>query len=281
MNKLNNLIKEHKKGTLVAIFLLIVFLGFSVTNAVSVADRRAQESAQQTSEQQEGQDPSEPPEGSDDLTDTQKAAISDYDDQTKAFIDTLCANVWSSDSEGYTLRFSGDHYVESVGGNDVTHSYAILRLDKGSDTTGMETDTVVFETDTGTHVVSYTFGTGSDSDGSGKVASTLTSATMFAIKNATYTRVDAVRQVSVRGLNSEVTSLLGGDTQSLTTSLSNWCSTHYPNVTTATWNQIASIDWENNVITTGFTLTGDDSTNSPVDITVVYQMDTGSFEFGL
>ena len=78
-----------------------------------------------------------------------------------------------------------------------------------------------------------------------------------------------------------MTSLLGGDTQSLTTSLSNWCSTHYPNVTTATWNQIASIDWENNVITTGFTLTGDDSTNSPVDITVVYQMDTGSFEFGL
>ena len=89
-------------------------------------------------------------------------------------------------------------------------------------------------------------------------------------------RLGAIRNITVKGLNSEVTNLVGGSPDELTVELSRWCAVHYPTATEATWNQVVSIDWENGVISTGFTLNGE----SAVNLTVVYLMDSGAFEFG-
>lgn len=278
MRKLGTFIKEHKAASLVALFLLIVFLGGSAMSAINVAQMRAAESAPQSEEQDaSGAEVSQTDTEGEGvtLTDSQNTAIAGYDSATQDFISTLCASVWSANGGRYTLRFSGTEYTETVDGESSQHSYAVLRLESGTDDAGSETITAVVETDTGTHLLNYANLTGT-SNGSEMVTSTLSSSSMFALKNASYERADAVESITVRGLNSEVTQLIGGSPDELTRELSAWCAVHYPTATEATWNQVASIDWENGVITTGFSLNGE----STVNLTVVYRMDTGAFEFG-
>lgn len=283
MEKIRTLIREHKTVALVCLFLLIVFIGGSAMSAVNVAQMRAQQETPQAEEQESGGgqlDSGSPAQEESEnvaLTDAQSAAIDSYDGDTTDYIGTLSASVWSANGGRYTLRFYTDNqYTETVDGESTQHSYAILRLESGTDDAGSETVTAVVETDTGTHILSYSNLTGTAADGSDKVTSTLSSGSMFALKNASYERADAVENISVKGLNSAVTSLIGGSPDELTAELSRWCAVHYPTATEATWNQVASIDWENGVVTTGFSLNGE----STVNLTVIYNMDTGAFEFG-
>ena len=98
---------------------------------------------------------------------------------------------------------------------------------------------------------------------------------MFAQKNTAYERAEAVANINVKGMNSEVTKLFGGDEKAVTTALSKWCAVHYPSVTEATWQKVVNLDYENGVITTDFKL---NDTNS-VSITCVYEQSTGEFSF--
>lgn len=274
MGNLKTFIKEHQKGALIALFLLIVFVGCSTVSAVNVAQHRAQETAEQAAPKQETHTDVEK-DADVTLTDTQKKAIDAYDADTEAFIDTLSASVWSADGGRNTLRFSGNAYTETMDGQSETHSYAILRLERGRDTAGAEVSTAVFETDTGTHVVNYMNLTGSAADGSGKVASSLTSNSMFALKGSSYERIDAVEAITIKGLNSEMTKLLGDDTDKLTDAISKWCATSYPTATEATWEKAAVIDYEAGIISTNFTL----NTERPVSVAATYHLDTGDFTF--
>ena len=62
MDKIRSFMAEHRAAALVAVFLLIVFVGGSAMSAVNVANHRAQEAASQEGEQgqpaggQEGQE---------------------------------------------------------------------------------------------------------------------------------------------------------------------------------------------------------------------------------
>lgn len=256
MDNAKNFIREHKKQALIALFLVIVFVGCSAVSAVNVAQRRAQEDISLTDEQQE--------------------AIDGYDDDTKAFIDTLAASVWSANGGKNTLRFSEDNtYTETANGESQTHGFAILRLERGGDDAGAEVSTAVFETDTGTHVVTYTYLTGTAADGSGMVTSTLSSNSMFTLKGSNYERTDTVKSVTIKGLNSEMTTLFGDDIDKLTDDLSAWCATNYPTAAEATWNQAAIIDYETGTVSTNFTL----NTESATDIAVIYQSADGTFTF--
>lgn len=282
MNNLKTFIGEHKKAALVALFLLIVFIGGSVTSALNVAQHRAEKAAQ--TEAQEA-DKDESPASVDedvDLTDSQKEAIEGYDDDTLTFIDTLSASVWSANNGRCTLRFADDSYVETVDGDATTHSYAIDRIDKSSDGYGGSLYTVVFETDTGTHVVTYTDGKGSAAQKQGDVQKTdstlvasLSSASMFSLKDTSYERADPVEEVAIKGLNSEVTQFLGGDTDKLTSSISSWCAVHHPTASEATWSGSAFIDWENSLVSLDFTLNDDMASI----VSAVYHTDTNTYEF--
>lgn len=277
MDKIRKFIGEHRAAALAAVFLLIVFVGGSAMSAVNVANHRAQEAAAQTGTQEQtvgGQD--EQQDGTAVLlTDSQSAAIEAYDDAVLDFVSTLSSSVWSANGGRYTLRFEDDQYTETVDGETTQHSYAILRLDTRMDDAGNDTATAAVETDTGTHVLTYANTTGTSFNGSSQVTSTLASSSMFALKDVSYERADAVESITVKGLNSEVTNLIGGSPDELTSELSQWCAVHCPTATEAAWNQVASIDWENGVITTGFTLNGE----SAVSLTVVYLMESGAFEF--
>lgn len=134
MGNLKAFIEEHRKGAAIAFILLLLFVSGSAISAFRVAQDRAQEAAQAEGSAQ-GQDPegNNAPQEDVELTESQREAIAGYDDDTRAFIETLSASVWSAGNGRYTLRFSDDSYVETVDGEAVTHSYAIERIDRESD----------------------------------------------------------------------------------------------------------------------------------------------------
>ena len=262
MDKFKKIVTEHRTAALVCLFLLIVFIGGSAMSAVNVAHHRADIAAQQQQQAEEEQKTDEEKqqekeEADPDLTDTQRKAIDNYDDDTKAFIETLSASVWSANNGTDTLQFTGHTYTETVNGKATEHTYAVTRLEKGTDTAGMEIDTAVFETDTGTHVVRYTCQTGTG-------------------------EVDPVQDITVEGLNDEITALLGG-ADNLTSELSKWCAAYYPTASTATWNGTATINYNENTITTAFTLAVADTTpgSGTATVSATYHRAEGTYEFGL
>lgn len=286
MDKLRKIIKEHRTAALVCLFLLIVFIGGSAMSAVNVAHHRADVTAQQQQQAEEEQKTpeekqQEKEEADPDLTDGQRKAIDAYDDDTKAFTETLAASIWTANNGNDTLQFTGHTYTETVNGQPTKHTYAVTRLEKGSDTRGMEIDTAVFETDTGTHVVHYTCqtGTGEVTD---TLSATLSSGTAFQLKDTNYVRQDPVQDITVNGLNDEITTLLGG-ADTLTSELSKWCAAYYPSASTVSWTGTATIDYNENTITTAFTLSNADGSLGPggTVISATYHRADCTYEFGL
>lgn len=279
MQGLLRALREHRMATLSAIFLLILFVGFSIVSATKVAQRRAQEAAAPQQEgQQEGSGESDGGQADAALSSSQQEAISGYTDEQRELVSLLSASVWSANGGKNTLRFyESGRYVETSNGESAEHTYAITALDRSKDTAGAEVDTIAFETDSGTHIVTLTQTTGSAGEGSDDITSSLSSSSMFTLKDTAYSRVDAARSVHVEGLNEEAVALMGGDEDALVRALSQWCAVHYPSVTEATWNQVISIDYESGTVTMALTLNNE----NPVVVTVVYKTDTGSFEFGL
>lgn len=280
MKDMKVFLKEHKKTALIILFLLIVFVGCSAVSAINVASHRTQENE---AAQMQSKSPAEDANGKEDettaieLTASQKEAIAAYDEKTLDFIDSLGASIWSANGGKYTLRFLDDQYIETVNGKITYHSFAIDRIDFSSDTAGTEITTAVFDTDTGIHIVTCTNEKIREGEKAGASASYLSSASMFQLKDMGYERTESVENITVKGLNSEVTTLLGDDADKLTSELSKWCALHYPTATEAQWDGVASIDWTSNTITTSFTL--NDSTSS--DLTLVYKTEDGAFTFGL
>ena len=277
MKHLKTYYREHKKMMTIILILLVCFICISAMSAVRVANLRA--AADNDTHTSVEQTKSSEKESSEKvaLTKEQKKLIENYDDDTKSFIETLSSAVWSTNDGRNTIRFKDESYTETINGKVEEHPYAIERLDKTSAGSGT-TATIVFNTDSGTHVVNYSEGaTGSDQSEAAKqnATSTITSTSMFSQKNITYIRAKAVKNISIKGLNSEVVTLFGGDEQEFTKQFSNFCALHYPSVTEATWSKSATIDWEKGTVITSFTL----NDANPVPVTCTYNQSSGEFSF--
>lgn len=158
MEKIKTLVSQHKKASLLALFALIVFIGFSATSAMNVARQRAAEETAKTEsvDEQGTSDDEKDAEENVELSSSQKKLIDGYDDETKKLIETLSASVFSANNGRNTLRFHDDYYVETVNGKEQNHSYAISTVEFGSNGSDSEIDRIVFETDTGTHIATFT-----------------------------------------------------------------------------------------------------------------------------
>ena len=284
MDKIKSLITQHKKVALLLLFLLIVFVGFSVTSAMNVAQHRAEEAQTQiehTSKQEES-----PSTVDDDmrsqLTSSQKNLIDKYDDKTKKLINKLSASIFSANNGKNTLRFYDTHYIETVNGKEESHPYAISTVEFGNNSSDMEIDRIVFETDTGTHIATYTLVISADNKSAGET--TIASTSMFTLTDMPYERMDAVREIKVAGLNSEITALLD-DTDKLKDELSDWCSVHFPIATTATWIGTCNIDYNENTISTAFTIgDGESDTatgNTGASVSVTYDRSEKNYSFSM
>lgn len=286
MEKFKKIIVEHRTAALICLFLVLVFLGGSAMSAINVAHHRADIATQQQEAEEKEHETAEEKALDEEkadpkLTDTQRKFIDAYDGDTEEFINMLSASVWSANNGSDTLRFTGHTYTEATNGETTEHTYAVSRLEKGTDTAGMEIDTAVFETDTGTHVVRYTCqkGTGEVTD---TLSATLSSSSAFRLTDAVYERQNPVQNLSVQGLNDEITGLLGG-ADSLTSELSKWCAAYYPTASTASWSGTATIDYNENTVTTAFTLTRADEEpgSGNTVIAATYHRADGTYEFGV
>lgn len=165
MKKLKAWMTEHKKFSVIALCLLLMFTCGSAMSAINVSHHRAETAKEQnagnnTDTTTAAEKKTKEETGKVELTDAQKEIIKGYDTDAKELIDTLSSSVWSVSEGRYTLKFADDSYVETVNGTPTVHSYAISRVEKTSDGYGGYLYTIVFETDTGTHIVTYTDGSG-------------------------------------------------------------------------------------------------------------------------
>lgn len=275
MDKIKAIVSQHKKASLLALFALIVFVGFSVTSAMNVAQRRAE--GESIGQVEPSNDKSPSSESSKDirLSDSQKEAIKGYDDKVKRLIETMSSSIWSDKSGTNTLRFYDTYYVETINGDEKTHPYAITKVEYGTNGADAEIDTVVFLTDTGTHIATYTIAL--DVEDGSISTSTISSSSMFSKKDGLYECADPVKSITVKGMNSEMTGFFGGDASKLTKDLSSWCASHFPTASEAVWQKSAIIDYEKGIISTNFTL----NTETPVSIAVTYSLSDKSFNFEL
>ena len=278
MRNISRILKEHRKAAVIAAIVLVLFTAGSIVNAVHVAHDRTQASVAQNQEETPNKDgKTTEKSGKDDtkLTEAQKKAVAAYDDDTEALIATLKASVWSANGGKDTLRFAATSYTENAGGKSESHTYAVTRADAESDTSGAQTTTIVFLTDDGTHIATLRTQTGTGADDGKAITSTLSSKSMFTLKDSPYERADAAKAIAVTGLNDDMTRLMGGDKDALTDALSRWCATNYPTATEASWEQSAGIDYKEGIVSTNFTL----NTESPVRIAATYRTATNTFEF--
>ena len=88
MEKIKTLVSQHKKASLLALFALIVFIGFSATSAMNVARQRAAEETAKTEsvDEQGTSDDEKDAEENVELSSSQKKLIDGYDDETKKLI---------------------------------------------------------------------------------------------------------------------------------------------------------------------------------------------------
>ena len=278
MRNIKKMLREHRKAAVIAALVLILFTAGSVVNAVHVAHDRTQSSSAQSQEETPNKDSKTSEQNDKDdtkLTEAQRKAAAAYDDDTKTLIATLKASVWSANGGKDTLRFSGTSYTENAGGKSESHTYAVTRADAESDTSGAQTTTIVFLTDDGTHIATLRTQTGTGADDGKAITSTLSSKSMFTLKDSPYERADAAKAISVTGLNEDMTRLMGGDKNALTDALSRWCATNYPTATEASWDETAVIDYKEGIVSTNFTL----NTENTVTIAATYRTATGTFEF--
>lgn len=280
MDRIKAFVEEHKVATIVAIFVFIIFIGFSVVSAMNVAQRREQEQLHQRHEQKKEEGSST--EETVPLSDTQKKLIEDYDAKTTMLIDVLSRGVWTANNGKNTVVFHDTYFTETDGKDVANHPYAISAVEYDNNGVDTEVDTIALETDTGTHLITYTSVLSAESPEAG--VSSLTSATLFRLQDAAYSRTDTVIEVSITGLNEEMTSLLGNP-KDLVAELSKWCSVHYPATTTAAWIGTATIDWNKNIVVTSFSLggkegeTGDGTGTAATVVSVTYNSDAGTYEF--
>ena len=190
--------------------------------------------------------------------------------------------MFSANNGRNTLRFHDDYYVETVNGKEQNHSYAISTVEFGNNGSDSEIDRIVFETDTGTHIATFTLVISADNASAGEC--TIASTSMFKLTDMPYERKDAVKEINVTGLNSEITELLG-DTDEMKKQLSDWCSIHFPVATTATWIGTCNIDYNEDTISTAFTI-GDGNSNEATgntgaSVSVTYNRSEKKYSFSM
>lgn len=280
MKKFGSIIKKNKKIALIAIFLFIVFIGFSITNALKVAHNRADDATQAAQAETENAQHNE---NSADivLTDKQQKLIKNYDTQTKEFIHILSEKLWVTQDGKNVLTFHENYYEETI--NNVTEKipYAISAMDTG--TNGSDTDirTVVFDVNNTSHIATFTQTKAKTDQEKGNA--TLLSTTLFKQIHTPYTRVEELKAITIEELDTHASSFLG-DKEELEKKLGEWTATHSPAMTTAVWSKSINLNFDIENITTSSAFylgTSIEEAKKPQAalITVIYDKKANTYTF--
>lgn len=281
MKNFRSFIKRNKKIALIGLFFLIIFIGFSVTNALKVAHDRADDAAKAT---QVEKDIEEININTDIvLTEKQEELIKKYDTKTKEFIHILSSKPWTTEDGKNVLTFHENYYEETISNSTEKIPYAISTMDAG--TNGSDTDirTVVFEVDNKSHIVTFTQVKAKNENEKGHA--TLLSTTLFQQVNTAYNRVEELTPITIEELDTEATSFLGNKDE-LALKMGEWTATHYPTMTTAVWSKNISLSFDEKNMTSSSafylgTSLEDAKAPQALLITVIYDKNNNTYTFKL
>ncbi|KIS05206.1 hypothetical protein AT54_01114 [Streptococcus equi subsp. zooepidemicus Sz12is] len=283
MKNIRSFIKRNKKITLIGLFFLIIFIGFSATNALKVAHDRAANGAEKEKVTQIDTENAQVIEINEDiaLTKKQEELVKNYDTKTKEFIHILSSKPWTTEDGKNVLTFHENYYEETFSNSTEKIPYAISAMDTG--TNGSDTDirTVVFEIDNKSHIVTFTQVKAKNENEKGHA--TLLSTTLFQQVNTAYNRVEELTPITIEELDTEATSFLGNKDE-LALKMGEWTATHYPTMTTAVWskNINLSFDKDNMTSSSAFYLgTSIEDAKAPqaLLITVIYDKNDNTYTF--
>lgn len=281
MKNFRSFIKRNKKIALIGLFFLIIFIGFSVTNALKVAHDRAANGAEKVT--QIDAENAQTIEINEDiaLTKKQEELVKNYDTKTKEFIHILSSKPWTTEDGKNVLTFHDNYYEETFSNSTEKIPYAISAMDAG--TNGSDTDmrTVVFEIDNKSHIVTFTQVKAKNENEKGHA--TLLSTTLFQQVNTAYNRVEELTPITIEELDTEATSFLGNKDE-LALKMGEWTATHYPTMTTAVWskNINLSFDEKNMTSSSAFylgTSIEDAKASQALLITVIYDKNDNTYTF--
>ncbi len=278
--KVRVIYQKNKKIALIAIFLFIIFIGFSITNALKVAHNRADNATRATQAETESAQHN----GNDTdivLTDKQQELIKNYDTQTKEFIHILSEKPWTTQDGKNVLTFHENYYEETINNSTEKIPYAISAMNTG--TNGSDTDirTVVFDVNNTSHIATFTQTKAKNEQEKGNA--TLLSTTLFKQLHTPYTRVEELKAITIEELDTHASSFLG-DQEELAKKLGEWTATHYPTMTTAVWAKSINLnfDTENRTTSSAFFLgTSIEEAKTPQAalITVIYDKEANTYTF--
>lgn len=258
----------NKRYLLFALLAFLIFIGLSVGRCTEVHAPVAEQAAQAENAPQQTQAA---------LSPEQEALYNAYNDETHAFLDLLCANIWTAGNDQKALHFSDKGFKETDGGKENEGSFAVSALETASETesgvngesTTVTTYSAALLTDGGTKLL--TLRQFNDNAGQGSSASVTSSAFQF---SESYVLSEAASGVSVTGLGSGFDNLIDGKSDELSKAVQDYCSSRYPTASTAAWSSTATVDYANGNISTSFELDNDAKTV----VWVTYHPDSKTFE---
>lgn len=279
MKKFGSFIKKNKKIALIAMFLFIVFIGFSITNALKVAHNRADDATKAA--QIETENAQRDSSADIVLTDKQQELIKNYDTQTKEFIHILSEKPWVTQDGKNVLTFHENYYEETINNMTEKIPYAISAIDTGTNGSDTAIRTVVFDINNTSHIATFTQTKAKNEQEKGNA--TLLSTSLFKQIHTPYTRVEELKAISIEELDAHASSFLG-DKDELAKKMGEWTATHYPTMTTAVWSKSINLnfDTENMTNSSAFYLgTSIEDAKKPqaLLITVIYDKKANTYTF--
>lgn len=207
--------------------------------------------------------------------DDQMAEIVDgYDEQTIEAIDFLRSNAWTTFDSAHSVEFGDCWYQEhSASGESEPVAYAVTALSTTQQSTAgavVTLTTLAMQTSKGGQIVTL----GKSSDAAGEVVWTVSSDGFGGADS--YLRRDKATAVASQGLSERMLGLINNDVEGLDRALTEYCRTVYPQASTATWEQVATVDEAQGAI--GFSMMLDASLTPSVH--VLYDEAKGVFEVG-
>lgn len=278
----------NKRYLVFGLLFILIFAGLSFARCTQVhapvppGDAAAQEQPAQEAQDDSDEAPGtgeEIPQESAEPDDAMRSLIDAYDADTRAFVDLLRANVWTSGSDTRSLSFTETGFTETS--RDKTHeaAFAVSALETdvateqgvNGESSTVTTHTAAILTSEGTSLLTLReFTDGVTGETTSSVASPA-----FTISES-YVLTHSSGGVSVTGMDQAFDTLLDGKSGELQKAVADYCAVRYPTVSTAAWDMTASVDYAGRTVSTGFVLDNPAKTK----LYAIYHMGGGAIEVG-
>lgn len=249
---------EHKPQVIIAAFVLVLFIAFSVGSFIHT--QNVQHMQQEQEQIEASGDPTLDQARADadaQLSDELKAKRDKYDNNTKEFIAILSAQLWGMGGSSPYISFTDTTYTESTedGTSDI-NAYVINALEKTTQQTS-DPEIILYRAAVETADSSFFIELTRQTTADGNVTYSLASSEFMA-PNDLYTSIQPSSAFQVSGLNPDILNFIDNDEAGLNAAVAEYCSQYLPTAQNLTWAQYATIDWKENQVSLPFT-EGDDS----------------------